>query len=194
MRLFVLMFVVTFFSANADFSTEGIKNWFKDTYNKGFAQVKFGIKNIKTSTAGQQVSTFVDESQDTLRSYRKGTLSPEFLEARKNLQNYTKKLINELEADIRSLSQLDKGKFYDKVVIYKDGKGYVEALDKCLSAELDNLSDARTMKESVDLNMGEIISILTDELLFSYIDDLRQAHHDFNAKFKQLEIDMKKNK
>lgn len=194
MRLFVLVSVIIFFNANADFSIESIKNWFKDTYNKGSAKVEFGIKNIKTSTAGQQVSTFMDESQDTLRSYRKGTLSPEFLEARKNLQNYTKKLLNELDADIRSLSQLDKGKFYDRVVIYKDGRSYVEALDKCLSAELDNLSDARTMKEAVDMNMGEIISILTDELLFSYVDDLRQAYHDFSTKFDQLETDLKKKK
>jgi len=194
MRLFVLTLVTTFFSANADFSVEGIKNWFKDLYNKGSAKVESGIEDLKTSTAGQQVSNFVDESKDTFRSYRKGMLSPEFLNARKNLLDYTKKLIKELDADIHSLSQLDDIKFHDRVAIYKDGRNYVKALEKCLSAELDNLSDAKTMKESVDVNMGEIVSILTDELIFSYIDDLRQAYHNFNMTFEQLENDLKNKK
>ncbi len=194
MRLFVLMLITTFFSANADFSVKGIKNWFKDLYSKGSAKVESGVENIKISTAGQQVSNFVDQSKDTFRSYRKGILSPEFLEARNNLLDYTKKLIKELDADIRSLSQLEDGKFFDRVAIYKDGKNYVEALEKSLSAELDNLSDARKMKESVDMNMGEIVSVLTDELIFSYIDDLRQAHDTFNTTFEQVENDLKKKK
>ena len=194
MRLFVLTLIATFFSANADFSVKGIKNWFKDLYNKGSVKVESGVENIKASTAGQQVSSFVDQSKDTFQSYRKGVLSQEFLDARKNLLDYTKKLIKELDADIHSLSQLEDGKFFDRVAIYKDGKNYVEALEKCLSEELDNLSDARRMKESVDMNMGEIISILTDELIFSYIDDLRQAYNTFNTTFEQIENNLKKKK
>lgn len=194
MRLFVLMLIATFFNANADFSVKSIKNWFKDLYNKGSAKVESGVENIKASTAGQQVSSFVDQSKDTFQSYRKGVLSPEFLDARKNLLDYTNKLIKELDADIHSLSQLEDGKYFDRVAIYKEGKNYVEALKKCLSEELDNLSDARKMKESVDMNMGEIISILTDELIFSYIDDLRQAYNTFNTTFEQIENNLKKKK
>lgn len=194
MRLFILMLIATFFNVNADFNVKGIKNWFKDLYNKGSAKVESGVESIKASNAGQQVSSFVDQSKDTFQSYRKGVLSPEFLDARKNLLDYTKKLIKELDADIHSLSQLEDGKFFDRVAIYKDGKNYVEALKKCLSEELDNLSDARKMKESVDMNMGEIISILTDELIFSYIDDLRQAYNTFNATFEQIENNLKKKK
>ena len=93
MRLFVLTLITTFFSVNADFSVNGIKNWFKDLYNKGSVKVESGVENIKASTAGQQVSSFVDQSKDTFQSYRKGVLSPEFLDARKNLLDYTKKLI-----------------------------------------------------------------------------------------------------
>ena len=193
MRALVLALFTIFFSSNADFSMDGIKSWFSKMYDKGSSKVEVGLDKLKTSSAGKKVGDFLDETKDTWRENRRGTVSPEFLKARANLADYTAKLSKELDADIRSLSQLDSIRYYDRVAIYKDGKHYVKELEECLAKKVDNFADAKEMKKTADDYMDNILNILTDELIYSYVDDLREAYRVFSNAFENLEKEVKNN-
>lgn len=194
MKLLVLsLFLVCCFNVDAGF-VENTKNWFLEMFSKGSAKVKSEMENLKSSTAGQQVNKFLDESKTAWQDNKHGTISSELMEARQKLLDCTKKLDKELEADIRSLSQLEDLQYYDRVVIYKDGRTYVQRLERALSTSLNTLADARKMKESVDRYVSDVVNVLTDELIYSYIDDLRQAYNTFKDAYEKLENDLKKQK
>jgi len=192
----VLFFVVFNLKAdsNLDFSMDGVKSWFSEVYQKVSSGVDTGINKLKSSSAIKKVGDFLDQTEDTLRENRSGTVTPEFLEARKNFADCASKLNKELSEDIRSLSQLKDAQFHNRVVKYKGGKQYVTALEECLAKELDNFIDAKTMKDEARYQMNNILDILTDELIYSYISDLREAYNAFNDAFDKLENQLKSEK
>ncbi len=194
MRTLVLFLFVLFFDSNADFSVEGVKGWFKEMFLKGSSEIRTGIEKLRSSSAGKTVGNFLDQTKDTLRENRSGTITLEFQEARKNFADYATKLNKELDEDIRSLSQLKDIQYHDRVVVYKNGKYYVVALEKCLAKRIENFVEAKAMKEAADSNMNNITNILTDELIYSYVADLREAYEAFNKAFERMEDRLKAEK
>lgn len=198
MKKFVLVLFLVFSSSSADFNTdfsmEDIKDWFGEMYQYVSSKAETGIDKLKSSSALQKVGDFLTRAEDTLRENRSGTVIPEFLEASKNLADYAAKLNKELDEDIRSLSQLKENQYQNRVLSYKDGKQYVTALEESLTKELDNFVDAKAMKEEVKEQMDSILNILTDELIYSYVADLREAYKAFNNAFKKMEDKLKSEK
>ncbi|MBO4405134.1 MAG: hypothetical protein J5821_00205 [Alphaproteobacteria bacterium] len=191
MRALVLALFTIFFYSNADFSTDSIKSWFNKMYYKGSSKFEVELDKLKTSAAGKKVEDFLDETEDIWKESRRGTISSEFLEARANFMGCTAKLNQELEADIRSLGQLENIQYHDRVVIYKDGQHYVKELEECLANKIKNFANAKAMKKAADDYMDNILNILTDELIYSYVDDLRESHKAFNKAFEKLEKEVK---
>ncbi|MBO7642426.1 MAG: hypothetical protein J6S86_04685 [Alphaproteobacteria bacterium] len=198
MRKLVLVLFLIFSSSNAafnaDFNVENIKDWFGEIYQNVSSKVETGIDKLKSSSAVKKIGDFFSHAEDTLRENRSGTVTPEFLEASKNLADYAAKLNKELDEDIRSLSQLKENQYQNRVIVYKDGKQYVTALEECLKKELDNFVDAKAMKEEVEEQMDNILNILTDELIYSYMADLREAYNAFNDAFEKMEDKLKSEK
>jgi len=189
MRILVLTLFTLFFDSNA--GLDGIKDWFGEMYDKGTSKVEKGLNKLKTSSVGKKVEDFLDETKDTWKESRRGTIPNEFLEAQANFASYAAKLDSELEADIRSLNQLEGIQYHDRIAIYKDGKHYVEELEKCLANKVDSLADAKEMKKAADDYMDNILNVLTDELIYSYVDDLRESYKAFNNAFEKLKKDIK---
>lgn len=193
MKALIFALFVMCFDSNADFSIDSIKSWFKDIYDKGTSKVEAELNKFRASAAGKKVEDFLDETKNTWKESRMGTISPEFLEARTNFASHAEKLNAELEADIRSLEQLKNIQFHDRIVIYKDGRHYVKELQECLAKEVKNFADAKEMKKAADDYMDNIFNILTDELIYSYVDDLRESYRDFNKAFEKLKKEVKNN-
>lgn len=191
MKTLILVLFAIFFDSNADFSTDSIKSWFNKIYDKGSSKFEVELDKLKTSTAGKKVEDFLDETKDAWKESRQGTISSEFLEARANFLGCAAKLKQELEADIRSLGQLESIQYHDRVVIYKDGQYYVKELEECLANKIKNFANAKAMKKAADDYMDNILNILTDELIYSYVDDLRESHRAFNNAFEKLEKEVK---
>lgn len=191
MKTLILVLFAIFFDSNADFSTDSIKSWFNKIYDKGSSKFEVELDKLKTSTAGKKVEDFLDETKDAWKESRQGTISSEFLEARANFLGCSAKLKQELEADIRSLGQLESIQYHDRVVIYKDGQHYVKELEECLANKIKNFANAKAMKKAADDYMDNILNILTDELIYSYVDDLRESHRAFNNAFEKLEKEVK---
>lgn len=195
MKKLVLVLFLVFSSSNADFNVdfnvENIKDWFSEMYQNISSKVETGIDKLKSSSAVKKMGDFLNHAEDTLRENRSGTITPEFLEASKNLADYAAKLNKELDEDIRSLSQLKEDQYQNRVIVYKGGKQYVMALEECLKRELDNFVDAKAMKEEVKEQMDNILNILTDELIYSYMADLREAYNAFNDAFEKMEDKLK---
>lgn len=191
MRILILILFMMVFDSNADFSVGGIKNWFKEIYNNGSSKIETELNSFKSSTAGTKIKDFLNETRTTYQENRVVDISPEFLKARKNFADYAAKLNKELDADIQSLNQLEDIQYHDRIVIYKDGMQYVSYLEECLAKEVKSLSDARLMKREASDHMDNILNILTDELIYSYVDDLREAYHAFNNAFTQAEKELK---
>ncbi len=189
--LILVFFAVTVFDSYADFSIESVKSWVGTMYNEGSSKVGASIDELKSSSMGKKVGDFWDQTKDTLQENRRGTVTDEFLEVRKNFADYASKLNKELEEDIRSLSQLKDVRYHDRVVIYKDGKQYVTALEECLSRKLESFADAKEMKDAAHDHMDSILNILTDELIYSYVSDLREAYIAFNNAFDTLKNQLK---
>lgn len=198
MKKLVLVLFLVFSSSNADFNTdfsvEDIKDWFGEVYQNVSSKVKTGIDKLKSSSAVKKMGDLLTQAEDTLRENRSGTVTSEFLEASKNLADRAAKLNKELDEDIRSLSQLKEFQYKSRVITYKDGKQYVTALEECLKKELDNFVDAKAMKEEVKEQMDNILNILTDELIYSYMADLREAYNTFNDAFEKMEDKLKSEK
>ena len=198
MKNLVLVLFLVFSSSNADFNTdfsvEGIKDWFDEVYQNVSSKVETGIDKLKSSSAVKKMGDLLTQAEDTLRENRSGTVTSEFLEASKNLADRAAKLNKELNEDIRSLSQLKESQYKSRVITYKDGKQYVTALEECLKKELDNFVDAKAMKEEVKEQMDNILNILTDELIYSYMADLREAYNSFNDAFEEMEDKLKSEK
>lgn len=198
MKNLVLVLFLVFSSSNADFNTdfsvEGIKDWFGEVYQNVSSKVETGIDKLKSSSAVKKMGDLLTQAEDTLRENRSGTVTSEFLEASKNLADRAAKLNKELDEDIRSLSQLKESQYKSRVITYKDGKQYVTALEECLKKELDNFVDAKAMKEEVKEQMDNILNILTDELIYSYMADLREAYNSFNDAFEKMEDKLKSEK
>ena len=194
--VFVLFLVFSSSNAafNVNFSVENIKDWFGEVYQNVSSKVETGIDRLKSSSAVKKVGDLLTHAEDTLRENRSGTITPEFLEASKNLVDFAAKLNKELDEDIRSLSQLKEDQYLNRVIVYKDGKKYVTALEECLKKELDNFVDAKAMKEEVKEQMDSILNILTDELIYSYMADLREAYNAFNDAFEKMEDKLKSEK
>lgn len=191
MKTLILVLFAICFDSNADFSTDSIKSWFNKIYDKGSSKFEVELDKLKTSTAGKKVEDFLDETKDAWKESRQGTISSEFLEARANFLGCAAKLKQELEADIRSLGQLESIQYHDRVVIYKDGQHYVKELEECLANKIKNFANAKAMKKAADDYMDNILNILTDELIYSYVDDLRESHRAFNNAFEKLEKEVK---
>ena len=195
MKKLVLVLFLVFSSSNADFNTdfsvEDIKDWFGEVYQNVSSKVETGIDKLKSSSAVKKMGDLLTQAEDTLRENRSGTVTSEFLEASKNLADRAAKLNKELDEDIRSLSQLKEFQYKSRVITYKDGKQYVTALEECLKKELDNFVDAKAMKEEVKEQMDNILNILTDELIYSYMADLREAYNTFNDAFEKMEDKLK---
>lgn len=195
MKKLVLVLFLVFSSSNADFNTdfsvEDIKDWFGEVYQNVSSKVETGIDKLKSSSAVKKMGDLLTQAEDTLRENRSGTVTSEFLEASKNLADRAAKLNKELDEDIRSLSQLKEFQYKSRVITYKDGKQYVTALEECLKKELDNFVDAKAMKEEVKEQMDNILNILTDELIYSYMADLREAYNSFNDAFEKMEDKLK---
>ncbi|MCR4556111.1 MAG: hypothetical protein K5766_04860 [Alphaproteobacteria bacterium] len=198
MKKLVLVLFLVFSSSNADFNTdfsvEDIKDWFGEVYQNVSSKVETGIDKLKSSSAVKKMGDLLTQAEDTLRENRSGTVTSEFLEASKNLADRAAKLNKELDEDIRSLSQLKESQYKSRVITYKDGKQYVTALEECLKKELDNFVDAKAMKEEVKEQMDNILNILTDELIYSYMADLREAYNSFNDAFEKMEDKLKSEK
>lgn len=198
MKKLVLVLFLVFSSSNADFNTdfsvEDIKDWFGEVYQNVSSKVETGIDKLKSSSAVKKMGDLLTQAEDTLRENRSGTVTSEFLEASKNLADRAAKLNKELDEDIRSLSQLKEFQYKSRVITYKDGKQYVTALEECLKKELDNFVDAKAMKEEVKEQMDNILNILTDELIYSYMADLREAYNSFNDAFEKMEDKLKSEK
>ncbi|MBO7454313.1 MAG: hypothetical protein J6T91_02950 [Alphaproteobacteria bacterium] len=198
MKKLVLVLFLVFSSSNADFNTdfsvEDIKDWFGEVYQNVSSKVETGIDKLKSSSAVKKMGDLLTQAEDTLRENRSGTVTSEFLEASKNLADRAAKLNKELDEDIRSLSQLKEFQYKSRVITYKDGKQYVTALEECLKKELDNFVDAKAMKEEVKEQMDNILNILTDELIYSYMADLREAYNTFNDAFEKMEDKLKSEK
>lgn len=198
MKNLVLVLFLVFSSSNADFNTdfsvEDIKDWFGEVYQNVSSKVETGIDKLKSSSAVKKMGDLLTQAEDTLRENRSGTVTSEFLEASKNLADRAAKLNKELDEDIRSLSQLKEFQYKSRVITYKDGKQYVTALEECLKKELDNFVDAKAMKEEVKEQMDNILNILTDELIYSYMADLREAYNSFNDAFEKMEDKLKSEK
>ena len=192
----VLFFVFSNLNADfsADFSVEDIKNWFGEVYQNISSKVGTGIDKLKSSSAVKKVGDLLNRAEDTLRENRSGTITPEFLEASKKLADCAAKLNKELDEDIRSLSQLKEPRYHNRVYMYKDGKQYVTAIEECLAKEVDNFVEAKAMKDAVKYQMDNISDVLTDELIYSYVNDLKEAYKAFNDAFDKLEDRLKSEK
>ena len=192
MRLLILAFFTMIFDTYADFSTERIKNWFKDAYDKGAAKVEDGVDSLKSSKAGTKIQDFWSETKKTYQENRVVTISSALQQAHQDFVDRAAKLNKELAADIQSLSQLEDIQYHDRVIIYQEGKQYVTLLEQCLAKEMRSIADAKAMKKEASDHMDNILNILNDELIYSYIDELREAYHEFNKAVDKEEKELRK--
>ena len=195
MRVVVLALVAVFGSSFVYFGTElktkGVKTWLNEVWTQSVEKVQSGLSDLKSSTAGQQVDRFLNESRETWRDYRHGTITPEFLKARRRLINYSKKLDKTLDSGINFFNQLHDPRYHDRIIVYKNGKMYIQSLQHHLSKKIVALSEAREMKEEVHKCVSNITKRLTDELMFSHVEDLKQEYTAFVKAFEKLEFEVK---
>ena len=174
-----------------ELKTKGVGTWFNEIWTQSVKKVQSGLSDLKSSTAGQQVNRFLNESRDAGRDNRHGTITPEFLKARQKLLNYSKKLNKTLDSGIQFFNQLNDSQYRDRIIGYKNEKMYIQALQHHLSGNTVTLSEAREMKEEVHKCVTNITKILTDELMFSHVEDFKQGYAAFAEAFEKLEFEVK---
>lgn len=196
MRVIVSALVVVILGSSfvyfgTELKTKGVKIWLNEVWTQGVEKVQSELTDLKSSTAGQQVDRFLRESRDAWRDNRHGTITPEFLKARQRLLNYSKKLDRTLDSGVNFFNQLNDPQYHDRIIVYKNGRMYIQALQYHLSREIITLSEAREMKEDVHKCVTNIVKRLTDELIFSHVEDLKQEYDAFVEAFEKLEFEVK---
>ncbi len=186
MKVLIFALVATFFSANADFSFEGVKSWFGELWDKGANKIQEEMEDFEETDMGQKLVKIGSVTKNIIQSNTSGKITQEVLDAYDKILPIASYISEAMDIKIRSNATQDRIDFQEKLQ-----SEFTELIEKILTKKISTLMNGKAVATLIGTKIKNIEKILEkDEDLISLLRDLKEAHKDFQNALEKLEKDL----